>query len=97
MERSNEWGKRMGDIHIMKTTGILRNVDELGRFVLPSELRQTLNINIKDSLEFFIKGNEIVLQKYEPTCIFCGNANDIIFYKNKKVCLECSDQLILQN
>lgn len=65
----------------MKSTGIVRKVDELGRIVLPIELRRTLNINEKDSLEIFVDNDRIVLQKYEPACIFCGNADNIINYK----------------
>ena len=73
----------------MKSTGIVRKVDELGRIVLPIELRRTLNINEKDSLEIFVDNDKIVLQKYEPACIFCGNADDIVNYKGRNVCAEC--------
>ena len=57
----------------MKSTGIVRKVDELGRVVLPIELRRTLNISYKDSLEIFTDNNMVVLRKYEPSCIFCGS------------------------
>ena len=73
----------------MKSTGIVRKVDELGRIVLPIELRRTLNINEKDSLEIFVDNDKIVLQKYEPACIFCGSADDVITYKGRNVCAEC--------
>lgn len=73
----------------MKSTGIVRKVDELGRIVLPIELRKTLNINEKDSLEIFVDNDRIVLQKYEPACIFCGNADNIINYKGRNICEEC--------
>jgi looped-hinge helix DNA binding domain, AbrB family len=73
----------------MKSTGIVRKVDELGRIVLPIELRRTLNINEKDSLEIFVDNDRIVLQKYEPACIFCGNADNIINYKGRNICEEC--------
>ena len=73
----------------MKSTGIVRKVDELGRIVLPIELRRTLNINEKDSLEIFVDNVRIVLQKYEPACIFCGNADNIINYKGRNICEEC--------
>ena len=72
----------------MKSTGIVRKVDELGRIVLPIELRRTLNINEKDSLEIFVDNDRIVLQKYEPACIFCGNADNIINYKGRNICEE---------
>lgn len=73
----------------MKSTGIVRKVDELGRIVIPIELRRTLDINIKDSLEIFVDGSYVVLKKYEPACIFCGNAKDVVNYKGKNICPEC--------
>jgi len=69
----------------MKSTGIVRKVDELGRIVLPIELRRTLRIQEKDSLEIFIDGNKIILQKYEPADIFTGIMEDLIEYKGQKV------------
>ena len=77
----------------MKSTGIVRKVDELGRIVLPIELRRTLDIAEKDSLEIYVDGSAIVLRKYEPSCIFCGNAKDIIHYKGKNVCSACAHEL----
>ena len=77
----------------MKSTGIVRKVDELGRIVLPIELRRTLNINVKDSLEIFVAENQIVLQKYEPACIFCGSADDVRSYKGRNICQQCIDDL----
>ncbi|HCX64014.1 MAG TPA: AbrB family transcriptional regulator, partial [Eubacteriaceae bacterium] len=73
----------------MKSTGIVRKVDELGRIVIPIELRRTLDINIKDSLEIFVDGSYVVLKKYEPACIFCGNAKDVVHFKGKNICPEC--------
>jgi len=69
----------------MKSTGIVRKVDELGRIVIPIELRKNLNINIKDSLEIFISNDKIVLKKYEPSDIFTGEMKELIEYKGKKV------------
>lgn len=77
----------------MKSTGIVRKVDELGRVVLPIELRRTLDIAEKDSLEIYVDGNTIILKKYEPACIFCGNAKDVISYKGKNICSNCMDEL----
>ena len=57
----------------MKSTGIVRRVDELGRIVLPAELRRTLDISVKDQMEIFVDGNAVVLKKYAPTCIFCDS------------------------
>ena len=69
----------------MKSTGIIRKVDELGRVVLPIELRRNMGIEIKDSLEIFVDDNMIVLKKYEPADIFTGSMEDLIDYKGKKV------------
>ena len=78
----------------MKFTGIVRKVDELGRIVLPKELRSTLNINEKHSLEIYVDDDHrIILKKYEPACIFCGSMNDIISYKGYNVCRECQKKL----
>lgn len=73
----------------MKSTGIVRKVDELGRIVLPIELRRTLGIKEKDRIEIFVDGESIILRKYQPACIFCDNAKDIINYKGKNICPDC--------
>lgn len=74
---------------IMKSTGVVRRVDELGRIVIPIELRRTLDIAEKDALEIYVEGEEIILKKYEPACIFCGDARDVINYKGKNICQTC--------
>ena len=75
----------------MKTTGIVRKVDELGRIVIPKETREQLYISEKDALEIFIDDEEamIVLKKYAPGCIFCGQMNDVQNYMGKLVCKDC--------
>lgn len=73
----------------MKSTGIVRKVDELGRIVLPIELRRTLDIAEKDSLEIYVDGTSVVLKKYQPACIFCDDASAVVNYKGKNVCLTC--------
>lgn len=73
----------------MKSTGIVRKVDELGRIVLPIELRRTLGIEQNDRIEIFVDGESIILRKYQPACIFCDNAKDIINYKGKNICPDC--------
>ena len=73
----------------MKSTGIVRKVDELGRIVLPIELRRTLDIAEKDALEIFVEGDNIILHKYHPSCIFCENTKNIISYKGQNVCPAC--------
>lgn len=77
----------------MKSTGIVRKIDELGRIVIPIELRRTLDIEIKDSLEIFVEGEHIILKKYNPSCIFCGNARDVVNYKGKNICQNCLSEL----
>ncbi|EPR10133.1 AbrB/MazE/SpoVT family DNA-binding domain-containing protein [Ruminiclostridium papyrosolvens] len=77
----------------MKATGIVRKVDELGRVVLPVELRRTLDIAEKDSLEIFVDEEMVILKKYQPACIFCGNAKDVIVYKGKNICQACKKDL----
>ena len=77
----------------MKSTGIVRKVDELGRIVLPIELRRTLDIVETDALEIYVDGSSIILKKYQPSCIFCGDAKDIIHYKDKNICSACLQQL----
>ena len=73
----------------MKSTGIVRKVDELGRIVLPIELRRTLGIEEKDRIEIFVEGESVILRKYHPACIFCDNASGIINYKGKNICPDC--------
>ena len=77
----------------MKSTGIVRKVDELGRIVLPIELRRTLEIAERDSLEIYVDGSTIILKKYEPACIFCGDAKNVINYKGKNICSACMKEL----
>lgn len=77
----------------MKATGIVRKVDELGRIVLPIELRRTLDIAEKDSIEIYVDESNIILKKYEPACIFCGNAKNVEIYKNKNICNDCMTDL----
>lgn len=77
----------------MKSTGIVRRIDELGRIVLPIELRRTLDIDIKDSLEIYVDNNSIILKKYAPACIFCGEVDNIINFKGKNVCKNCIKEL----
>lgn len=74
---------------MIKSTGVVRKVDELGRVVIPIELRRTLGIDEKDALEIYVDHEKIILKKYEPGCIFCGNAEDIVNFHGKNVCQTC--------
>ena len=77
----------------MKSTGFVKKIDELGRILIPKELRASLDLDGKDALEIFVDGDRIVLQKYQPACIFCGNARDVSGYKGKNVCANCRREL----
>ena len=77
----------------MKSTGIVRKVDELGRIVLPIELRRTLNIELTDPVEIYVDGQSIVLRKHEPTCVFCGSSKKVTSFKGKNICAACRAEL----
>lgn len=73
----------------MKDTVILRTVDEVGRIVIPSELRKALDIDNRDSVEIALDGDKMILKKHQPSCVFCGETENITSYKNKIVCRDC--------
>jgi len=77
----------------MKSTGIVRKIDELGRIVLPIEIRKNMEMDSRDSVEIFVDEDKIILKKYHPACIFCGNADKVTFFKGKLVCKDCIDSL----
>ena len=86
-------GKKCTGGSKMKSTGIVRKVDELGRIVLPIELRRTLDIAEKDAIEIYVDGTSIILKKYEPTCVFCSDSKNVMNYKGKNVCANCLKEL----
>ena len=77
----------------MKSLGIVRKVDELGRIVLPIELRRNFDIDVRDSLEIYTEDYKINLKKYEPSCVFCGNSDNVINYNGKNICPDCIAKL----
>lgn len=77
----------------MKTTGIVRKIDDLGRIVLPIELRRTLDIAERDSIEIYVDSDQIILKKYQPTCVFCGSSENLCEFKDKIVCSKCIEEL----
>ncbi|MBQ9658141.1 MAG: AbrB/MazE/SpoVT family DNA-binding domain-containing protein [Clostridia bacterium] len=77
----------------MKSTGIIRKIDELGRIVIPIELRNKLDISIKEPLEIFVDKSSIILKKVEPNCTFCGNSKDLISFNNKIICSNCANKI----
>ena len=77
----------------MNYTGIIRKVDELGRIVIPIEIRNQFSIVEKDPIQIYVENDSIILKKYEANCIFCGNSEDLIEYKNKLICFNCSNSI----
>ena len=73
----------------MKATGVIRKIDGLGRIVIPMEIRNKLNVSQNDPLEIHVEGNSILVKKYEPDCIFCGNAREVVNFKGKNICSAC--------
>ncbi|WAH38824.1 AbrB/MazE/SpoVT family DNA-binding domain-containing protein [Alicyclobacillus dauci] len=78
----------------MKSTGVVRKVDMLGRIVMPIELRKTLNIDVRDPIEIFVNEDRITLRKYEQSCLFCDNVEDVPEFKGKPVCQNCRNELL---
>ena len=77
----------------MKSTGIIRKVDDLGRIVLPIELRRMLDIAERDELEIFVESDRIILHKYEPACVFCGSSRELTALNGKNICKPCVSKL----
>lgn len=77
----------------MKSTGIFRRIDSLGRFVLPKELRKSLDINQDDYLQIFLEGDTILLKKSQLACTLCGNTEDLVDFHEKKICRNCLAEL----
>ena len=91
-KRIKKKNKIIGGI-IMKSTGIVRRIDELGRIVLPAEMRRIFNINEKDAVEIFTKDDTIILKKYDAVCIFCGSSADLKSFREKSICAKCAKDL----
>ncbi|MBQ8747663.1 MAG: AbrB/MazE/SpoVT family DNA-binding domain-containing protein [Clostridia bacterium] len=77
----------------MKSIGIVRKIDELGRIVLPIETRRQLELEPKDGVEIFVDEDRIILKKYQPCCMFCNDGDDILLFKEKKICRKCLMEL----
>jgi len=85
--------KLLRRIWIMKSTGIIRRMDELGRVVIPIEIRNQFNIAEKDPMEIYVDGSSIILKKFEPNCIFCGNTKNLLEYNDKLICEKCKNKI----
>lgn len=77
----------------MKSTGIIRRVDELGRVVIPIEIRNQFDIAEKDPIEIYVNGSSIILKKFEQSCIFCGNTEYLLDFSGKLICEDCSKKI----
>ncbi len=77
----------------MKSTGIVRNIDELGRIVVPKEIRRKLGIANTDPVEIYVEEDKIILTKYLPVCHFCSSSENIMEYKGKQICKSCIEEL----
>jgi len=77
----------------MKATGMIRHIDELGRIVIPKEMRRKMDIQNNDPVEIFVEGDHILLSKYVPCCIFCAGTENIEVFKDKRICLACRQAL----
>ena len=77
----------------MKATGIVRKLDELGRIVLPIEMRRTLDIAERDALQIYVEGSSVILKKYKPSCIFCDSTKEVTEFKGKNICPRCLKDL----
>lgn len=78
----------------MKSTGIVRKIDELGRIVIPKELRKTMGIGKKTPMEIYVDDNKIIFKKYQPGCTFCGNIENIVEYEGKVICNDCLEKML---
>lgn len=81
----------------MKATGVVRKVSSLGRFYLPKELRDIFDINIKDKLEIYVDNERIILMKYAPACVFCGDTDNVYIFKGKHICSGCISEAKIQS
>lgn len=77
----------------MKETGITRNLDDMGRIVLPIELRRRMNLEEGTPLEIFTQGEQIILQKHTEACVFCGNRKDLVPFRGRWICSSCREEV----
>lgn len=77
----------------MKSTGIVRNIDDLGRVVVPKEMRNKMGIKNSDPVEIYVEGDKIILKKYQDSCLFCGSDSELLEFKSKKICKSCKSEI----
>lgn len=88
-QSSEKKGARGG----VKSTGIIRRIDELGRIVIPMSIRQTLDIQERDPVEVYMDGERIILQKHQSACVFCGSGKELSLFADKNICATCRNAL----
>ncbi len=81
----------------MKALGMIRPVDELGRITIPKEIRTNLDLAPGDGMEIFVEADAVILKKYAPSCVFCQNVEDVVLYKDKRICRKCLSELKQSN
>ena len=77
----------------MKATGIVRSIRDVGRIVIPQELRKTMDLKLDDCVEFYTDGDKIIIQKYAPGCIFCEGLENLVIFNGKPICKNCIEKL----
>lgn len=80
---------------VIKALGVVRQIDDLGRIVIPAEVRKTLNWEVRDPLEIYTSGDSVILKKYQPGCIFCGSLEELEDFRERKICKACCKQMML--
>lgn len=75
----------------MKDTGVVRNIDPLGRLVIPKELRKMLGLGTNEPVQIYVEKNRICIEKYKKACLICGSTTDVFPIKDKNICLECAN------
>lgn len=85
------YGRRLN--REMTATGIVRKLDQLGRIVIPKELRDTFDLKVNDPIAIFVEGDDIILRRYQPACVFCNDATDIVQFGGKNICKNCLKKL----
>ncbi len=75
----------------MRAPGMIRKVDDLGRIVIPAEIRQAMELSKGDPVEMFLQEDQLVLRKFVPSCIFCGGVEGLVTYSGKNICGNCVD------
>lgn len=77
----------------MKNTGVCKTVDDLGRIVLPKEIRKSLGFDIRSSVELYVEGDSLIIKKAKSNCVFCSSNDNLVEFNGKMVCQDCINNL----